>query len=482
MPKLPIPIANGYYQSSSLPISSQRCINWYPNIVQAPALAQETLLGTPGILGLTTTGTVKQQNRGGFVFQGNPYIVNGENLYRITRSGDTYTATDLGAIPGTARVSMAENGTQLCILVPGGNGYIFTTGPDTLTQITDADFTANGNPQFVVFLDGYFVFTTDEKKFIISSLNDGLSYNALDFGSAEADPDDIVAPVVLRNQLFIIGKTTTEAFQNIGGAAFPFQRTGLFLSKGAKSPYSVVVSNDTFMMLGGGEREAPAIWAFAGNSFTKISTTAIESELIGLDDAFLSNAFAWSYAQKGAYFVGFTFVDTTFVFDTISQRWHERQSRYTDGDIMVTASRVSSVMDAFGELIVADRIDGGVGRLTTDEYQEYGNPIVRSISTQPFANQGNAAFVPQLELTVESGVGNTDAPDPKMTLERSTDGGKTWTDPRARSIGKIGEYEKRVIWYRNGRASRFETFRFVLTDAVKPVIIKAEALVSGGTK
>ena len=49
MPKVILPIANGYYESDSLPISAQECTNLYPNIAQAPALNQETLFGTPGL-------------------------------------------------------------------------------------------------------------------------------------------------------------------------------------------------------------------------------------------------------------------------------------------------------------------------------------------------------------------------------------------------------------------------------------------------
>jgi hypothetical protein len=71
--------------------------------------------------------------------------------------------------------------------------------------------------------------------------------------------------------------------------------------------------------------------------------------------------------------------------------------------------------------------------------------------------------------------------NPVITLERSQDG-KTWSDARARSIGKIGEYDRRVIWRRNGRVSRFEIFRFTLTDAVKPVILQLDAEIIGGTK
>jgi hypothetical protein len=250
MPEVILPIANGFYMADSLPISAQECTNWYPYLVEAPALNQETLLGTPGISELASTGTVDQANRGSWVLNDIPYFINGNSLYRLERTTvdfvDSFAAVNIGTIAGTGRVSLADNGTQLCILVPGGKGYIFTADPDTLTEITDGDFRANGEPQHVVFLDGYFVFTTDSKKFIVSDLNDGLTYNALDFGTAEADPDAVVVPIVFRNQLFITGTSTAEAFQNIGGADFPFQRTGLFIQKGVSAPFSAIGSNDTF--------------------------------------------------------------------------------------------------------------------------------------------------------------------------------------------------------------------------------------------
>jgi hypothetical protein len=113
---------------------------------------------------------------------------------------------------------MADNGTQLMILVPGGDGFIYNEADGTpFQQILDAGFTANGAPEIVVFVDGYFVATTDSKTFISSAVNDGLSWNALDAGSAEADPDAIRSAFVFQNQLFIFGSETIEAFQNVGG-------------------------------------------------------------------------------------------------------------------------------------------------------------------------------------------------------------------------------------------------------------------------
>jgi len=467
MPKVILPIANGYYESDSLPISAQECTNFYPNIAQAPALNQETLFGTPGLTQVASASDISNC-RGAHEMNGVPYFVIDGKLYSMSAS---YVLTDHGQIDGSGRVSMADNGTQMLVLVPGGNGYIYNHVTDSFAQITDADFTANGSPQQVVYIDGYFCLTTDSKKFIVSALNDGLSYNALDFGTAESDPDEIVAPVVFKNQLFIGGSQTIEAFQNIGGADFPFQRTGLFLSKGISSPFSIQSIQDTFVFVGAGANESPAIWALNGNSVAKISTTAIDKELSELTETQVADIFSWAYAEKGAYFVGFALPGTTLVYDTISKRWHERKS-FVDGSL--GAYRVTALVRAYNQLWAGDLVDGRIGLLDQDTYTEYGTEIRRTIVTQPFQNNMESFVVPELELTVESGVGNADAVDPQVGLERSTDA-KVWSDMRLRSVGKVGEYNRRVIWNRNGRASRFELFRFTISDPVKPVFIQMTA-------
>ncbi|GAG84574.1 unnamed protein product, partial [marine sediment metagenome] len=171
MPKINLPIANGFYESESLPISAQRCINMYPNIVQTQGLSQETLFGIPGITQLVTTGVINEQSRGVHVKGGIFYFVNGDKLYSLDRgAGDSFTFTELGTITGSGNVSMADNGTQLMILDPGGDGFIYDESSGTpFQQILTAGFTANGDPQIVVFIDGYFVCTTDSKTFISSA-------------------------------------------------------------------------------------------------------------------------------------------------------------------------------------------------------------------------------------------------------------------------------------------------------------------------
>ena len=135
MPKTVLPIANGYYESDSLPISAQECTNFYPNIVQTQALNQETLFGTPGLEQVAMTSQL-EVSRGAHEMNGVPYFVVGNTLYSMDSSN---VLTTRGTIAGSGLVSMADNGAQMLILIPGGNGYIYTHASTTLTQITDGD-------------------------------------------------------------------------------------------------------------------------------------------------------------------------------------------------------------------------------------------------------------------------------------------------------------------------------------------------------
>jgi len=139
------------------------------------------------------------------------------------------------------------------------------------------------------------------------------------------------------------------------------------------------------------------------------------------------------------------------------------------------------MLNAYGQIICADIYDGRVGVLDPDEYAEYDNPIIRRVVTQPFINNMQSVFVPSIELTVESGVGNDACENPAILMERSLDG-KTWIAARAREIGRVGEYSRRAIWRRCGRAARMELFRFTLSDPVKPVFALLTADIVGGDK
>jgi hypothetical protein len=480
----PLEIANGFYVSDSLPLSAQRCINWIPVIPQAAALNARALFDVPG---LTLFSSVTGVNRGAQEMKEISYFVNGNTLYSVSSAG---VATAHGTIEGSGRVSLANNGQYLVVVVPGGKGYAYNNADNTLTQITDVDYRASDT---VVYKDGYFVFSSsDGTVFFNSNLNNPFQFDGLDIGTAEINPDRIVGLHVNHNELFVCGSETIELFQNVGGAGFPFQRIpGANIQKGVHARFSLVEFDNTFMFIGGGLNERPAIWKVAGSSsVNKLSTSAIDNAIQEFTADEIANAFAWTYSSGGNFFAGFTFESTripckTFVYDATTSAlsgqstWHERQSGVTDN-----SWRVNSIVSVYGKLLVGDALGGNIGYIDKDNFTEYGEVMVQERSSQPFSAGGLPVFAGELQLTMESGVGLTigQGSDPQIRMDYSDDGGRTFSSEFWRSYGKIGEYNSVPTWRRQGRIPKHRILRFKTSEPVKSVIIKLEGDVDVGTE
>ena len=478
MPDFNLPL-DGFYESEVLRLGSQECVNWYRVISRNQGdISLMSLRGSAGLTQIQTTGLTNQVNRGMHVKAGKPYFLNGESLVRLDRGFDegkeVFTHTHIGSIPGEGRVSMADNGKELIVLVPGGKGYIIDESSGTpFLEITAPGFTSSGNPQMVVFVDSYFICSTDSKKFIRSDPNQGTVWNALNFFTAESDPDDIVGLQVYNNRLFVLGSEVTEEFNNNAGV---FQRTGFFIDKGLFAKFSTIATNNSFMWIGGGTNESPAIWTLQGNTPVKISTTAIDTELQSFSLEQIQSAFAYSYAQEGAYFVGFSFPTRTFEFNTITGKWNERKSQIvnTKGLTETIRWRINSLGTAYNRVLVGDSRDGRIGSVEPSVHSEYGDEIIRSCVIQPLSDLGNSLSITALEPTFKAGVGTVETPDPKIRMSSSKDL-ELFNDETDRSIGAIGRRMARTIWTRLGRFPRFTLFKFTMSDKVESEFIKLEA-------
>lgn len=477
-----VSIANGIGESRSLPFSDQRCIGWYPSYAENDALSQAAIFGTPGTELLAATPTSVEFSRGAEVIGGIPYFVNGTTLYRLDRSfnvqqQEVFDVVAIGTVPGSGFVSMSENGTQICIVVPGVSGFIYNVVTEVFEQITDAGFTANGKSEQVVFVDGYFVHHAG-KNIFHSEINDGLEYNSLDVGSAQADPDDIVALIVYKNQLMALGRETVEVFANVAKFPFAFQRIpGYFIPEGCFAAFTPIQFNGQFAFLGGQTREkAQVLWG-SGQSFRRISTTAIEQKIQKATDTEISRAFTWSYSEDGAVFLGLVVNDDCFVYDANASQlagkniWHERRSTRVEQANKQVRWRVNAMVQAYGRIIVGDEFSGNFGSISLDNNEEYGNFIKRTLSTKPLTNQGENLFIDEVELTMESGV-TTDT-DNVIKLSWSDDN-QVYADPLPADIGETGNYTLRQYWRRLGHSPRFRTFEISYSGRDKSTLLKME--------
>ncbi len=480
---IPVSLNKGLYISESKPVGSVVMKGLYVNIPETNgAISEAQLFPVPGLVELSNTGD-SEVNRGAHVMAGIPYFINGQTLYRL--ESDLVTTTELGTIADSVRVSTADNGTQLLIVVPGTRiGYIYTADGG-LTQITDSTFTDTEKeaPEICVFIDSYFVINRGSKEFFHSNVNDGLVYGALDFTSAESDPDVIRSLHVHKSQLFVFGSETVEVYQTSSGtgSGFAFQAIkGFVMPKGIASPHSVTEFNSSFVFIGQGVNESAKVYIFTGSGFQAISDTSVDF-LLQEDADNIDDAFVWNYTFRGAVFVGFSSENGTVVYDAKASElsgqkvWHQRESHGLQDK---SRWRVNSIVTAYENLLVGDSDSGIVGKIDNDVGNDYDNPIVRDFSLKTLENNSEPMFFNSIEVVIDSGQGLGNGDTPKIHM-RYSDDARVYTPPRSRSAGQQGQYNIKCKWNQLGTTERYRIFNFQMSDDVHWTILKVLVNIDG---
>jgi hypothetical protein len=119
-----------------------------------------------------------------------------------------------------------------------------------------------------------------------------------------------------------------------------------------------------------------------------------------------------------------------------------------------------------------DTIDGRIGEVNEDVYLEYDELMRRTFTSMPLYDLGRPIRMGSLEVVQENGLGNSYVRDPKSRISWSDDGGRTYSNELFRDVGKIGEYGRRTIWRKLGRAPRWRTIRFEYAENTKFSLIE----------
>lgn len=462
-----IPIAWGFNQTRSTAWSNMRLLNMYPE--SSPEGMSKTpiaLFSRPGLKSFTTVGV--GPIRGIHTMDGVPFVVSGPDVFTVSSLG---VATNIGTIGGTDRVDMDDNGTEVAI-VSEDKGFIATIS--TVVKITDADFRI---PSSVTFQDGFFLFSEKNTAVIFRSdaLN-GLSYNALNFATAEYDSDDLNRVFSDRDELWAMGLNTLQFWYNDRNTALSFTPTqGKVNEVGCLARDSVKKIDNTIIWLGSDERGGRTIWRAAGGSPIRVSTHAVEKKLDEATDP--EDAYAYTFRIEGHAFYVITFPDfITFCLDVSTGLWLEWQTFNKEDWNPI------GFTNAFNKRLVGDRRGNKIFELDLDTFTDDGAIIAREGISQPiFSPEQSLAKHSFFRLDVESGVGLTSGQgsDPLVQLSWSDEDGVKFNNPKSRSIGKIGETKRRMFWRRLGIA-RSRIYKFRNTDPVKFVVLGAYVDVQRG--
>ena len=447
---------------------AQRLVNLYLEGYEAGPVKNNLarFRGTPGLRRRATLGDgpIRGIHRAS---TGQLFVVSGANVYEVF----SYWSAQLrsgGLASSSGRVTMASDGTRLVIGDGGATAFQVPLAAGSAVAAIGGDCPGG----HVTWMDGYFIHTVpNTARIVISGLN-ALTYDALDTATAEGQPDNLVMPLAVGRQLFLVGEQTTEMWFNSGAADFPFQpNLAAFISTGTIAAGTAIRAHNGLVWVGNDENGQGTVWHTQGGAPQRISTHAVEFALDGYER--LDEASAFAYQQGGHEFYQLSVPGGgTWVFDFTTGQWHERMYLSDTGEEPHRAW-VGAV--AFGEVVVGDREDGRLYTYDLEYFSDDGDEIRRFRQTGNTSQEEKRIRYNWFEIQAEMGVGleTGQGEEPTVLLSWSDDNRHTWSNEKEKTLGQIGEYKNRARWTRLG-AARNRVWRIAVSDPVPVTLLGAD--------
>ena len=407
-------------------------------------------------------------DRGGFAWDGVLYRVVGTELISIQANGAIRVLGDVGS---GGRVSMD---CSFEVLAVWSGGRLYYWDGTNLTRVNDGDL---GSVIDGAWVAGYFV-STDGEYIIVTELNDRTAVNPLKYGSAESDPDGILAIDELRNEVYAFGRFTVEVFQNVGGALFPFSRIeGAQVVRGIIGTHAYAPYLETWAFVGSARNEAPSVYLMGAGSTAKLASDEVDAILRGYTETQLANVLVESRVDRGRQHLYIHLPDRCLVYDHAASQdvglpvWFTLDS----GLNAPAAYRARGLVWCYGKWLAGDTQTAQIGELVDDVSTHYGEQIGWQFNSGMVYNASRGAVVHEVELVALPGRVELGA-DPVIWSSYSTDG-ETWSDERSVSAGQQGERGKRLVWRKQGRMAHYRLQRFRGTSDARIPFVRLEVQV-----
>lgn len=434
----------GAYTLRSLPLAAQTCINLYLEPNESGQGDPAGFYGTPGKRRLVTLAG--GAHRGAHEAGGYLWVVVGPNVWRLDA---TYAATLVGTLPNsTGPVEVFDNGIDLIVAHQGGWHTCLLAG-GALTFVPNSEGTSDGS-----FVDNFLVQTKTNGAYQWARVGT-TTIDLLNFASAEGNPDPIIRTLVDHRELWLFGTKSIEINTVTSDPDLPFVRT-TFIEQGLLAKRSAVKQDNTVFWLGRNEKGQGIVYRADGHIPARISTFAIEQEIARYADPTAATAF--TYQQDGHHFYVLNFAEATWRYDINTGLWAQGAYR-RPATGAIERDRAETHVLFNGVHVVGDYADGRLYALELDTFTDDGDEIYRERGwCQQTAENRLIAFT-RGELVGEFGVGLSGSPgsdwaDPQVALSWSDDGGRTYGSILRRSMGRIGEYKRRALWWQMGAARR----------------------------
>lgn len=458
----PVPLFGLGNQGKSANVNAQKRVNLYAEVQTDPEKNILTLYPTPGLTTFVNFGL--NPIRGIYERGDVLYVVVGTKLYSVNNAG---TTTELGTLAAatSSRVYFADNGTQI-MLVDGASGYIYNVNTTVFVQITDVDFPGGVT---VTFLNGRFIVNKPSSgQFFISALYDGLTWDSLDYATAESDPDNLVRVIADGGSLVLFGDKTIEIWGDNGAADFPMARIGSSaIEWGLAARASLCKYIDSLIFLRKNRLGQIQVCVQSGLSAQAVSTPEMDYNFSQYTTTSDATGFAYMVSGHPMYQINFPTANESWLYDGQSKSWSKVQ--YGNSG----RHRAEMQVQLLSKNYVTDYENGKLYRFQEGVYTDDGATIVREFVGR-HQSVGNNINYSTMWLEMEAGVGLNlgQGVTPKLMMQTSKDGGHEWGAEVWRDIGAMGKYKARAVFNRLGK-SRDWLFKFRVTDPVKTVFIAA---------
>jgi hypothetical protein len=380
---------------------------------------------------------------GGVLVAASLYARFGTGVYTVDSGGAFTTLT--GTVGGADKSQFARNNnaTPQVVMVCDDGAFELHTG--TKTAYTDNDL--GGSPTTVCFHDGYFMFGFGDGTIQASGINT-TAIDALDFTSAESNPDGVSRLWSHKGLLYAAGPATIEVYgPPINSTGFPLTRQGYNITPGLITTFAVAGFEPefgNFPIYVGSDNTVRWLKQFVPE---KISPPDLDFLIASVEDK--DDLEALCYISRGNAFWQLSCDDWTWVYNLNNGTWHERESYGLD------RSRMSLSVAAFDKWLVGDTQSNYLLEVNPDQLHENDEPLIATMESAPVKEFPNRIRVPRADFDFTVGVGDVTGTDPIETdptvmISWSDDGGRTWSDPRNKQLGEQAEWGHRVTVFLTG--------------------------------
>jgi len=406
-------------------------------------------------------------------------VVSGGSIFKITAnpSMTEFTVTDVtGSQLLSGRIVTFERSSSALYMANGTN--IIKLGlTGTTSAVTGPNIPSAVDSITVLNLRLIAVSTTDGK-FYWSDTNDYETFQASSFAEAEVIPDDILAVKRIFKELFLFGSNSIEVWYDNGSALVA--QVGAYINSGCGAKNSITLVDSEVYWL---DNKRNIVRATASSRQPEVISLPISLELQNLSYVLDGIGNFLNIAGKKFFTIKFGRADKTFVFNIITNEWHEWG--YWDTTVADHQDFIGNVYvycEKWNKHLWGSRNnDGLLYLMQSDVYQDNGNKINSIIRTGHITHSTLTEKVcNRLALRLKRGETSDSTTDFKFSVKWN-DNNRGFGNPVELSIGARGDTEFFQEIAPMGRY-RSRQYEFSFSENASFILISAEENIEGKDK